>query len=256
MNSNLSFYLKRFWRKLGFKKLLSYDSQTEVAIFNKNIIFDVIKKKKFKNFFFQKCRRPNDLIFFSNFNNLYLHNQFKVFIKPAKKKYIKYFLKSLKKIGFDSGFLFDFKKDNFNNISIGSFGKGWEIRINFLEIAQIIFFDRIMNKKLDESILEITYFYDRICYLLGIKKYNYKKSISYNSYRNTLNNSIHILLYFLNINLVFSLKNKIKHTSYYLLLSMINQYNSLLLFNSYNKFLFLNYFKNISKFIFKLIDNE
>ncbi|MGX7576418.1 glycine--tRNA ligase subunit alpha [Candidatus Vidania fulgoroideorum] len=245
-------YLEKLWGSIGFKNSIPSDLEVGAATLNFEMIKKSIKKKFFKYYFIQKCRRPYDFNIFYNENRLYIHNQFQVLIKPAKKKYIYFFLKTLKKIGLYSKSLVEFKKDNWNNISIGAFGRGWEVKINLIEISQITIFDSIMNKKLKNNVLEITYGLDRICYLLG-KNNNLNQSIDFYNYSKIKKNNLHILFYFLKNNLLFCLRNKIKYVSYDILFKMLNYYNIFDFNSNYVRSYFLNLFKKYSYKIEKIL---
>ncbi|WP_458659121.1 glycine--tRNA ligase subunit alpha [Candidatus Vidania fulgoroideorum] len=246
--------LSYFWKKHGVNQMLPSDIEIGAATFSKDLFFNLIKDKKINYFYAQKSRRPNDIFEFKNIQKNYIHTQFQVVIKKFNKKIISNYIRSLHYIGISKKKnIINFKRDNWKNISIGAFGKGWEVNINFLEVSQITFLKKIGGKKISNT-LEITYGLERLLSIINCSNTIFKNKINKNciKYNFFMNDYYLIIIFILTKMYMFKcLQKKLFYISFNYFLKIINIYNFI---NSnfyilrYEDKIFLYFFQKYSYF--------
>ncbi|BBA85224.1 glycine--tRNA ligase alpha subunit [endosymbiont of Sipalinus gigas] len=256
--------LKSFWIKnVNSIRIESYDIEVGAGTSHPMTFLWSLKDIPISFIYIQKSRRPCDSIKNNiNFDRLYSHFQFQVIIRPIPNNIQELYIKSLKYIGINLK-IHDIKfiEDNWENTTLSSWGIGWEVQLDTVEITQFTYFQQVggINCK---PIIEITYGLERI--LMFIQNLNniYEliwdinksgKCIKYKDifYYNEIEYSLYNYKYS-NINLIFNRFIEYKNEAEYLLI------NSPLIIPTYEAILKSIHNFNIldSKKIFSFFEKE
>ncbi len=160
--------LDKYWTSYGCVKLAGCASNVGAATFHPDVLLGLFSFEQCKYCFEQRCSRPFDCGFLL-INKLCCHTQYQVIIKPFKLS-----LSKIEEIYVDSlGFLnvlrfdFCFKRSFWESPSLNAWGKGYECKLNSVEVSQITVFECMLGKRLDFGVLEITYGLERLISVLN-----------------------------------------------------------------------------------------
>ncbi|XBC39854.1 MAG: glycine--tRNA ligase subunit alpha [Buchnera aphidicola (Chaetogeoica yunlongensis)] len=212
MKSFKTFYeiicvLKKYWKQQNCVILQALDISVGAGTFHPKTFFGTIGSTPISLAYVQSSRRPSDGRYGKNPYRLQHYYQFQVIIKPAPKNIKELYLNSLKMLNIDfKNNDIRFIEDNWENPTLGAWGKGWEIWLNGMEITQFTYFQQVGGIDCDPITAEITYGLERLTMYIQNKTNIY--DIVWNS--NTKNENSMIITYgdlFLNNEIENSLYN-------------------------------------------------
>lgn len=218
------FKLNKYWEKYGCILLQAYDIEMGAGTSHYATFLKAIGPNSWNAAYSQYCRRPKDGKYGKNYNKIQNYYQYQVILKPAPENIIDLYINSLRFLKFniinnDIKFL----EDNWENKTLGSWGIGWEVKLNGIEISQLTYFQQVGCLNCNPILGEITYGLERLA--MHLQKTKNINNIIWTEIKN---------------------KNKTINKIYYKNLYIQNEYeNSLLNFKFYNKFFLL---KNFNKY--------
>ncbi|MFN9111140.1 MAG: glycine--tRNA ligase subunit alpha [Bacteroidota bacterium] len=171
----MSFYemytkLQDFWVKKGATAVLPYNLCVGAATFHPKCFFSVLKSTKEAYVHIQKSTRKADGRYGKSPNRLLNHHQLQVIFNPAPKNIKELFLESLESLGIDLNENFiQFNDNNWENISIGAIGIGWDVLCNNTEICQYTYFQKMADIELSSNAVELAYGIERLMFVLNKK---------------------------------------------------------------------------------------
>ncbi|HEX9903026.1 MAG TPA: glycine--tRNA ligase subunit alpha, partial [Acidobacteriota bacterium] len=136
----------------------------------------------------QPSRRPADGRFGDNPHRVQKHHQYQVILKPSPDDIQQMYIRSLTSLGIrleDHDLRFD--EDNWESPTIGSWGVGWQVMLDGLEITQFTYFQQAGGIDLASVPVEITYGLERLEMFLeekdDIYDLNWSADVSYRDLR-------------------------------------------------------------------------
>jgi len=163
--------LAQYWGDNGCSVVQGYDVEKGAGTFNPMTFLKLFDEGPWRAAYTEPSRRPQDGRYGDNPFRLYKHLQFQVIMKPAPADCRILYMKSLKKIGIDvKKHDIRFLEDNWESPSLGAWGRGWEVRLDGLEITQFTYFQRSGGIELPDVPVELTYGLERIAMFLQKKK--------------------------------------------------------------------------------------
>lgn len=117
----------------------------------------------------EPSRRPADGRYGENPNRLYQHWQYQVVLKPSPQDVLDTYLDSLAALGIRrSEHDIRLVEDNWEAPTLGSWGLGWEVWCDGMEITQFTYFQQMGGQEVRPVAAEITYGLERIAaYIQG-----------------------------------------------------------------------------------------
>ncbi len=166
----LIFALHHFWAEQGCYIGQPYDLEKGAGTMNPLTFFRALGPEPWRVGYVEPSRRPADARFGENPNRLYQHHQYQVILKPCPADVQDVYLRSLAAIGLDAReHDVRFVEDNWENPSTGSWGLGWEVWIDGMEVTQFTYFQQMGGIELTVLPAEITYGLERIAaYVQGV----------------------------------------------------------------------------------------
>jgi glycyl-tRNA synthetase alpha chain len=162
--------LINFWKSFGCDILFSYDFPVGAATFHPSCFFGVLQEKPLGIAYIQPSRRKSDGRYGESPNRFFTHHQFQVVLNPCPKNIRELYFQSLQSIGIDlSKHDFKFVENNWENISLGAIGVGWEVWCDVMEITQWTYFQKIGDEDLSNTPVELAYGLERIA-LIALNK--------------------------------------------------------------------------------------
>lgn len=172
--------LEEYWSGYGCSILLPYTSELGAGTLHPATIFASISAKDTKIAYVQPVIRPADGRYGKNPNRLYQHHQYQVLIKPSPDDLQELYLGSLKHIGID---VFNrdirFVEDDWENPSVGAWGRGWEVWCDGMEISQFTYMQQVGGVVLTKIPGELAYGLERIA--MYVQDVNSVGDLSYGS---------------------------------------------------------------------------
>jgi glycyl-tRNA synthetase len=164
--------LQQFWADHGCLIWQPHNQVVGAGTMNPATFLRVLGPEPWNVAYVEPSARPDDGRFGENPNRLYTHTQYQVILKPSPERSQELYLDSLKAIGIDpSQHDIRFVEDNWAQPAIGSWGLGWEVWLDGLEITQYTYFQQVGGMTLDPVCLELTYGLERIAMALqGVKR--------------------------------------------------------------------------------------
>jgi len=162
--------LQTYWAEQGCVLLQPYDMEMGAGTFHPATFLRAIGPEPWSAAYVQPCRRPTDGRYGENPNRLQHYYQFQVIIKPSPLEIQELYLDSLRMLGIDP-LVHDirFVEDNWESPTLGSWGLGWEVWLNGMEVTQFTYFQQVGGLECKPVSGEITYGLERIAmYLQGI----------------------------------------------------------------------------------------
>ena len=161
--------LQQYWARQGCAILQPLDLEVGAGTFHPATFLRAIGPEPWASAFVQPSRRPTDGRYGKNPNRCQHFYQFQVVIKPSPLNFQDLYLDSLRALGIDP--LCDdirFVEDNWESPTLGSWGLGWEVWQNGMEITQFTYFQQVGGLSCKPITGELAYGLERIAmYLQG-----------------------------------------------------------------------------------------
>ena len=167
----LIFALQQYWAEQGCVIMQPYDMEMGAGTFHTATFLRSIGPEPWNAAYVQPSRRPTDGRYGENPNRLQHYYQFQVAMKPSPKNIQELYLGSLEMMGIDT-LTHDirFVEDNWESPTLGSWGLGWEVWLNGMEVTQFTYFQQVGGLDCRPVTGEITYGIERIAmYLQGVE---------------------------------------------------------------------------------------
>lgn len=159
--------LERYWAEQGCLIWQPYSEKVGAGTANPATTLRVLGPEPWNVGYVEPSYRPDDGRFAENPNRMQMHTQYQVILKPDPGDPQQLFLNSLAVIGIDlDAHDIRFVEDNWESPALGSWGLGWEVWLDGLEITQFTYFQQAGGLDLDPVAVEITYGLERIAMFL------------------------------------------------------------------------------------------
>ena len=170
--------LTKYWTDRGCMIVQPFNTEVGAGTLNPATILRVLGPEPWRVAYVEPSVRPDDSRYGENPNRLQTHTQFQVVLKPDPGNPQELFLASLEVLGIDiHAHDIRFVEDNWANPATGSWGLGWEVWLDGLEITQFTYFQQAGGMTLDPVSVEITYGIERI--MMALQGVSHFKDISY-----------------------------------------------------------------------------
>jgi len=161
------FKLERYWGNRGCIIQQPYDVEVGAGTMNPATFLRVLGPEPWKAAYVEPSRRPADGRYGENPNRVQKHHQFQVILKPSPQDVQDVYFKSLEKLGIlrkkhDIRFI----EGDWEAPTLGSWGLGWEVWLDGLEITQFTYFQQAGGIDLNLIPVEITYGLERIAMVI------------------------------------------------------------------------------------------
>jgi glycyl-tRNA synthetase alpha chain len=155
--------LQQYWAENGCNVLQPYDVEMGAGTFHPATFFGALGEKHTSIAYVQPCRRPKDGRYGENPNRLQHYYQFQVIIKPSPDDIQNLYLKSLQVIGIEiEKHDIRFVEDDWESPTLGSWGLGWEVWLDGMEISQFTYFQQVGGLEVFPVSVELTYGLERL----------------------------------------------------------------------------------------------
>lgn len=155
--------LQAYWSQQGCVIMQPLDMEIGAGTFHPATFLRAIGPEPWRAAYLQPCRRPADGRYGENPNRVQHYYQFQVTLKPSPMNIQDMYLDSLRALGIDP--LVDdirFVEDDWEAPTLGSWGLGWEVWQNGLEITQFTYFQQVGGLECKPVSGEITYGLERL----------------------------------------------------------------------------------------------
>jgi glycyl-tRNA synthetase alpha chain len=155
--------LQLFWAKQGCVLLQPLDMEVGAGTFHPATFLKAIGPEAWFAAYVQPSRRPTDGRYGDNPNRVQHYYQFQVVLKPSPLDIQEKYLDSLRALGVDP--LMDdirFVEDNWESPTLGSWGLGWEVWQNGMEVSQFTYFQQVGGLACKPVTGELTYGLERL----------------------------------------------------------------------------------------------
>ena len=170
--------LTQYWTDRGCMIVQPFNTEVGAGTLNPATIMRVLGPEPWRVSYVEPSVRPDDSRYGENPNRLQTHTQFQVILKPDPGDPQEQYLASLEALGIDiHAHDIRFVEDNWANPATGSWGLGWEVWLDGLEITQFTYFQQAGGLSLDPVSVEITYGIERI--LMPLQNVSHFKDIAY-----------------------------------------------------------------------------
>ncbi|MEU4603933.1 glycine--tRNA ligase [Kribbella sp. NPDC023972] len=170
--------LTKYWTDRGCMVVQPFNTEVGAGTLNPATILRVLGPEPWRVAYVEPSVRPDDSRYGENPNRLQTHTQFQVVLKPDPGNPQELFLDSLTALGIDiHAHDVRFVEDNWANPATGSWGLGWEVWLDGLEITQFTYFQQAGGMTLDPVSVEITYGIERI--MMALQGVSHFKDIAY-----------------------------------------------------------------------------
>lgn len=166
----LIFRLQQYWAEQGCVIMQPLDMEVGAGTFHPATFLRAIGPEPWNAAYVQPCRRPTDGRYGENPNRTQHYYQFQVVMKPSPDNLQALYIESLKALGIDP--LSDdirFVEDNWESPTLGSWGLGWEVWQNGMEVTQFTYFQQVGGLPCHPVMGELTYGLERIAMYLQNK---------------------------------------------------------------------------------------
>jgi glycyl-tRNA synthetase alpha chain len=162
--------LQNYWDQQGCALLQPYDMEVGAGTSHTATFLRALGPEPWKAAYVQPSRRPKDGRYGQNPNRLQHYYQYQVVLKPAPANILELYLGSLRAVGFDlQQNDVRFVEDDWENPTLGCWGRGWEVWLNGMEVTQFTYFQQVGGIECRPITGEITYGLERLCmYLQGV----------------------------------------------------------------------------------------
>jgi len=170
--------LTRYWTERGCMIAQPFNTEVGAGTLNPATVLRVLGPEPWHVAYVEPSVRPDDARYGQNPNRLQTHTQFQVILKPDPGNPQELYLGSLAALGVDiAAHDVRFVEDNWAAPAIGSWGLGWEVWLDGLEITQFTYFQQAGGITLDPVAVEITYGMERI--LMALQNVDHFTKIAY-----------------------------------------------------------------------------
>ncbi|EWC64581.1 Glycyl-tRNA synthetase alpha chain [Actinokineospora spheciospongiae] len=170
--------LQRYWTERGCLVTQPFNTEVGAGTANPATMLRVLGPEPWRVGYVEPSVRPDDSRYGENPNRLQTHTQFQVILKPDPGNPQELYLGSLEALGVDiRAHDIRFVEDNWASPALGSWGLGWEVWLDGLEITQFTYFQQAGGLVLDPVSVEITYGLERI--LMALQGVAHFKDIAY-----------------------------------------------------------------------------
>ncbi len=167
-----------YWLEHGAVLAQPYNTEVGAGTLNPATFLRVLGPEPWRTAYVEPSVRPDDSRYGENPNRLQTHTQFQVILKPDPGDSQELYLGSIRALGVDTGrHDVRFVEDNWEAPAIGSWGLGWEVWLDGLEITQFTYFQTAGGLALDPVSVEITYGLERI--LMALQGVDHFKNIEF-----------------------------------------------------------------------------
>lgn len=161
------FALQQYWGEQGCAVLQPMDMEVGAGTFHPATFLRAIGPEPWHAAYVQPCRRPTDGRYGDNPNRAQHYYQFQVVLKPSPDDIQDLYLGSLKALGIDP-LVHDirFVEDDWEAPTLGSWGVGWEVWQDGMEISQFTYFQQVGGIECQPITGEMTYGLERLALFL------------------------------------------------------------------------------------------
>lgn len=162
--------LDHFWQQKGCILQQGYGLEVGAGTFNPATFLRCLGPEPYNSAYLEPCRRPTDGRYGQNPNRLQHFFQYQVIMKPSPLNIQELYIESLRSIGLalDEHDL-RFVHDDWEAPTLASWGLGWEVWLDGMEITQFTYFQMLGGLSLKPITVEITYGIERLAmYLQGV----------------------------------------------------------------------------------------
>ena len=155
--------LQRYWSNQGCVLLQPYDMEMGAGTFHPATFLRALGPEPWKAAYTQPSRRPKDGRYGNNPNRLQHYYQFQVVMKPSPNNIQDLYLDSLRELKIDLAINdIRFVEDDWESPTLGSWGLGWEVWLNGMEVTQFTYFQQVGGLDCKPVLGEITYGLERL----------------------------------------------------------------------------------------------
>jgi glycyl-tRNA synthetase len=159
--------LQQYWADLGYVIWQPWHEAVGAGTANPGTTLRVLGPEPWHIAYVEPSFRPDDGRFGDNPNRMQMHTQFQVIIQPDPGNPQELYLGSLYAIGLNrEQHDIRFVEDNWESPALGSWGLGWEVWLDGMEISQYTYFQQAGGLQLDPVAVELTYGLERIAMYL------------------------------------------------------------------------------------------
>src|SRR3989338_780682 len=163
--------LNGYWSQKGCLIVQPYDLEVGAGTFSPHTFLRALGPEPWKAAYVEPSRRPTDGRYGENPLRTQHYFQYQVIIKPAPENSQDLYLNSLREVGIDvDSHDIRFVQDDWESPTLGTWGLGWEVWLDSLEITQFTYFQQCGGIDLDMVSCEITYGLERIAMFLQGKQ--------------------------------------------------------------------------------------
>jgi glycyl-tRNA synthetase alpha chain len=155
--------LQAYWAEQGCVIVQPLDMEVGAGTFHPTTFLRAVGPEPWRAAYVQPSRRPTDGRYGENPNRVQHYYQFQVVLKPSPENIQDLYLDSLRVLGIDP--LVDdirFVEDNWEAPTLGSWGLGWEVWLNGMEVTQFTYFQQVGGLECKPVMGEITYGLERL----------------------------------------------------------------------------------------------
>lgn len=159
--------LQSFWSAQGCVIMQPLDMEVGAGTFHPATFLRAIGPEPWYSAYVQPSRRPTDGRYGENPNRVQHFYQFQVILKPSPLDIQERYLDSLRELGINTE-IDDvrFVEDNWEAPTLGSWGLGWEVWLNGMEVTQFTYFQQVGGLPCRPITGEITYGVERLAMAL------------------------------------------------------------------------------------------
>lgn len=159
--------LQHYWGEQGCVLLQPFDMEVGAGTFHPGTFLRAIGPEPWRAAYVQPSRRPTDGRYGDNPNRTQYYYQFQVILKPSPDNIQELYLNSLRALGVDL-LVHDvrFVEDNWEAPTLGSWGVGWEVWQDGMEVSQFTYFQQVGGFPCEPVSGELTYGLERLAMFL------------------------------------------------------------------------------------------
>lgn len=159
--------LQYYWGQQGCVLLQPFDMEVGAGTFHPGTFLRAIGPEPWCAAYVQPSRRPADGRYGENPNRTQHYYQFQVILKPSPINIQQLYLNSLSTLGVDL-LMHDirFVEDNWEAPTLGSWGVGWEVWQDGMEVSQFTYFQQVGGLSCHPVSGELTYGLERLAMFL------------------------------------------------------------------------------------------
>ncbi|UOF93544.1 MAG: glycine--tRNA ligase subunit alpha [Bordetella sp.] len=160
---DIIFKINHYWCNHCCALMQPYDIEIGAATSHRSTFFHAIGPEPWRAAYLQPTRRPKDGRYGENPNRLQQYYQYQVVLKPPPTEIINLYIDSLIALKINpKEHDIRFVEDNWENPTLGSWGLGWEVWLDGMEISQFTYFQQVGGLDCKPITGEITYGLERL----------------------------------------------------------------------------------------------